>query len=104
MLALAKILFHLALGLWIGAIVFVSFVVAPTVFRVLPSETAGVVMGQIFPLYSELSMVVGIVALGSSLLSVDEAKAIVTTWISTAMREPRYIRRLTKISALERRS
>ena len=45
-----------------------------------------------------------VLALGSSLLSVDEAKAIVTTWISTAMREPRYIRRLTKISALERRS
>ncbi|MEQ1913266.1 MAG: ribose 5-phosphate isomerase B, partial [Vicinamibacterales bacterium] len=45
-----------------------------------------------------------VLALGSSLLTVDEAKAIVTTWISTAMREPRYIRRLTKISALERRS
>jgi len=28
----------------------------------------------------------------------------VTTWISTPMREPRYMRRLTKISALERRS
>jgi len=45
-----------------------------------------------------------VLALGSSLLTIDEAKAIVTTWISTAMREPRYIRRLTKISALERRS
>ena len=45
-----------------------------------------------------------VLALGSTLLTADEAKAIVTTWISTAMREPRYIRRLTKISALERRS
>lgn len=45
-----------------------------------------------------------VLALGSSLLTPDEAKAIVTTWISTPMREPRYIRRLTKISALERRS
>ena len=44
-----------------------------------------------------------VLALGSTLLTADEAKAIVTTWISTAMREPRYIRRLTKISALERR-
>ena len=43
-----------------------------------------------------------VLALGSTLLTADEAKAIVTTWISTAMREPRYIRRLTKISALER--
>ena len=45
-----------------------------------------------------------VLALGSTLLTADEAKAIVTTWMSTAMREPRYIRRLTKISALERRS
>jgi ribose 5-phosphate isomerase B len=45
-----------------------------------------------------------VLSLGASLLSADEAKAIVATWISTAMREPRYIRRLTKISALERRS
>ena len=40
----------------------------------------------------------------NQLSTIDEAKAIVTTWISTAMREPRYIRRLTKISALERRN
>jgi len=45
-----------------------------------------------------------VLSLGASLLTADEAKAIVTTWISTPMREPRYMRRLTKISALERRS
>jgi len=44
-----------------------------------------------------------VLSLGSTLLSLEEAKAIVTTWLSTAMREPRYIRRLTKIRALERR-
>ena len=68
MLALAKILFQLALGLWVGAIVFVSFVVAPAVFRALPSETAGLVMGQIFSLYYGFTAAVGIVALGSALL------------------------------------
>jgi hypothetical protein len=66
--ALTKVLFQLALGLWAGAIVFVSFVVAPAVFRAVPSETAGVVMGQIFPLYYGFSVAVGVVALGSSLL------------------------------------
>ena len=45
-----------------------------------------------------------VLSLGASLLTADEAKAIVTTWISTPMREARYMRRLTKISALERRS
>ncbi|MGE3956041.1 MAG: RpiB/LacA/LacB family sugar-phosphate isomerase [Vicinamibacterales bacterium] len=44
-----------------------------------------------------------VLALGASLLSIDEATAIVTTWLSTAMREPRYIRRLAKINAIERR-
>lgn len=68
MRALTKVLFQLALGLWAGAIVFVSFVVAPAVFRAVPSETAGVVMGQIFPLYYGFSVAVGVVALGSSLL------------------------------------
>jgi ribose 5-phosphate isomerase B len=43
-----------------------------------------------------------VLALGATLLSVDEAKAIVDTWISTPMRESRYIRRLAKIRHLER--
>jgi hypothetical protein len=65
--ALVTVLFQLALGLWAGGVVFVSFVVAPAVFRVVPSETAGVVMGQIFPLYYGFSVALGVVALGSSL-------------------------------------
>ncbi|HYB96644.1 MAG TPA: RpiB/LacA/LacB family sugar-phosphate isomerase [Vicinamibacterales bacterium] len=43
-----------------------------------------------------------VLALGSSLLSADEAKAIVDTWLATPMGEARYIRRLAKIRALER--
>ena len=42
-----------------------------------------------------------VLALGSTLLTVDDAKAIVQTWIGTPMREPRYIRRLAKIRNLE---
>jgi ribose 5-phosphate isomerase B len=44
-----------------------------------------------------------VLTLGSTLLTADEARAIVVTWLSTAMREPRYIRRLTKIRDIERR-
>src|SRR5262245_20307366 len=43
-----------------------------------------------------------VLALGATLLSADEAKAIVTTWLTTPMKEPRYIRRLAKIRDLER--
>jgi ribose 5-phosphate isomerase B len=44
-----------------------------------------------------------VLTLGSTLLTADQARAIVATWIGTAMREPRYIRRLAKIRDLERR-
>lgn len=44
-----------------------------------------------------------VLTLGAALLSPDEATAIVSVWLSTPMREPRYIRRLAKIHDLERR-
>jgi ribose 5-phosphate isomerase B len=42
-----------------------------------------------------------VLTLGSTILSVEEARAIVTVWLTTPMREPRYIRRLAKIRTLE---
>jgi len=44
-----------------------------------------------------------VLTLGATLVTADEAKAIVTTWLTTPMREPRYIRRLAKIRDLETR-
>lgn len=44
-----------------------------------------------------------VLALGATLVSVDEAKAIVDTWLTTPMREARYIRRLAKVRALEQK-
>jgi ribose 5-phosphate isomerase B len=43
-----------------------------------------------------------VLTLGATLVTPDEARAIVTTWLTTPMREPRYIRRLSKIRDLER--
>jgi ribose 5-phosphate isomerase B len=42
-----------------------------------------------------------VLTLGATLLSIDEAWTIVEIWLATAMTEPRYIRRLAKIRALE---
>jgi ribose 5-phosphate isomerase B len=44
-----------------------------------------------------------VLTLGAALLGADEARAIVTTWLATPMREPRYIKRLAKIRDLESR-
>jgi len=43
-----------------------------------------------------------VLALGATLISIEDAVAIVDTWIGTPMREARYIRRLAKIRALEK--
>jgi ribose 5-phosphate isomerase B len=45
-----------------------------------------------------------VLTLGATLVTLDQARAIVTTWLTTPMREPRYIRRLALIRALEQRS
>ena len=42
-----------------------------------------------------------VLTLGATLVSADLAQAIVATWLTTAMKEPRYIRRLAKIRDLE---
>lgn len=42
-----------------------------------------------------------VLALGSTLLGLEAALRIVDTWIGTAMREARYIRRLLKVRRLE---
>ena len=42
-----------------------------------------------------------VLTLGSSLITLEEARGIVGVWLTTPMREPRYIRRLAKIRDLE---
>ena len=44
-----------------------------------------------------------VLTLGATLVSADEAKAIVVTWLTTPMSEARYIARLAKVKALEDR-
>ena len=43
-----------------------------------------------------------VLTLGATLVSVDEAKAIVSAWLATPMRDPAHIRRLAKVRELER--
>jgi ribose 5-phosphate isomerase B len=45
-----------------------------------------------------------VLTLGATLVGEAEARDIVSTWLATPMREPRYIRRLAKIHELEHRS
>ena len=60
LLALAS---NAALGIWLGSIVFFSFVGAPTTFSVLGREDAGRVVNAIFPTYYLFGVVLGLIAL-----------------------------------------
>ncbi len=58
MIAVVKWIQLLALGVWVGETVFLSFVVAPAVFGRLP-EQAGQVMSLLFPNYYRVAYVCG---------------------------------------------
>jgi ribose 5-phosphate isomerase B len=45
-----------------------------------------------------------VLTLGATLVGVEDAKAIVSTWLTTPMKEARYIARLAKVRALEDRA
>jgi ribose 5-phosphate isomerase B len=44
-----------------------------------------------------------VLTIGATLVTTEQARDIVSTWLGASMKEPRYIRRLAKIRDLERR-
>jgi len=80
----ARFALLLALGLWIGTIASVSFLVAPLAFRILAPAQAGDVVGAIFPAYYRLDAVVGAVAVTAALgLRGRAAAPRVWSWTAT---------------------
>ncbi len=73
----------LALVLWIGGIVFFSFLASPSIFKILPREQAGQVVSDIFPKYNLLGYIACAVALGSlfGLRQLDVAQSVRTAMI-----------------------
>jgi ribose 5-phosphate isomerase B len=68
----------------------------------IPGARAAMCTDQTLARYSREHNGANVLALGASLLSAADAKAVVETWLGTPMREARYIRRLAKIRALEK--
>lgn len=66
--ALLRTVHLLALGIWVGSVVFFSFFTAPTLFGALPRDMAGRAVSAIFPRYYALGAVCGLVALLTGLL------------------------------------
>ena len=68
----------------------------------IPGARAAMCTDKTLARYSREHNGANVMALGATLISVDDAKAIVETWLGTPMGEARYIRRLAKIRALEK--
>jgi small-conductance mechanosensitive channel len=68
MLSLIKFIHLSSLVVWIGMIVFFSFFAAPSIFKVLPRETAGEVVGAIFPKYWIMGYISSVAALATLLV------------------------------------
>lgn len=58
----------LVLGVWLGAMVFFSFIAAPRVFAVLGEEQAGRVVTDIFPRYYGFGVVLGLIGFAGGLV------------------------------------
>ena len=69
----------------------------------IPGVRAATATTETIARYSREHNGANVLTLGATLVSVEEARLIVSTWLTTPMREPRYIRRLAKIRDLEQR-
>jgi uncharacterized membrane protein len=67
-MAIVRFLMLLSLVVWIGGIIFFAFVLAPTVFAVLPTRAlAGTVVNRALPILHWMGLIAGIVFLATSI-------------------------------------
>jgi uncharacterized membrane protein len=67
----------LSLGIWVGAIIYMAFVVAPAVFTTLPSQDqAGAVVGVVLAKLHWIGVVAGCVYVAAALGSARSLKAL----------------------------
>lgn len=69
----------MALGAWLGAMAFFSFVAAPRTFAVLDRDDAGRVVNDVFPRYYLIGVALGALALAGSLGLIGVGDAGVAT-------------------------
>ena len=63
MITIIRFLHLLSLVVWIGGMIFFSFIGAPSIFKILPRDKAGDVVGDIFPKYWMMGYICSAIAL-----------------------------------------
>ncbi len=66
-MAIVKYVHLLTLCIWVGGMVFFTFIGAPAIFRELPRDMAGVAVGGIFPKYWVMGYICPLLLLGTLL-------------------------------------
>ena len=61
--AIASAIYRLALALWVGGMSVFTFVVTPVIFRTQTRDSAGKIIGALFPVYFRFCLGITIVAL-----------------------------------------
>jgi len=61
----ASAIYRLALALWVGGMSAFTFVVTPVIFRTQTRDSAGKIVGAIFPVYFRFCLGVAVVALAA---------------------------------------
>lgn len=84
MLTALRFVYLLSLAVWLGTIVFHSFVVAPTMFSHFPRETAGEVVSRLFPRYYQIGFACGAVCTFVPLF-LHSAASSASRWLVVAM-------------------
>lgn len=60
-----KFTYLMSLAVWVGSMIFFSFIGAPSIFKILEKPMAGRVVGDIFPKYWIIGYICGAIALAS---------------------------------------
>jgi len=64
--------YTLVLALWVGGIAAFTFVVTPVILKSYPRDTAGDIVGKLFPAFFSCNLLIAIVALILFLVFVSE--------------------------------
>lgn len=63
MLNVLRFILLISMVVWIGMLIFFTFFVAPSIFKVLPRELASDLVGEIFPKYWMIGYAAGVLSL-----------------------------------------
>ena len=79
-----SVIYRLLIAFWVGGAALFTFVLTPTLFRSFDRDTAGTIVGVLFPGYFKVGLICGVLALGC-LLFTREKRWLVSSIIIVAM-------------------